>query len=711
MLSAHPHPLQTRAFRLDEREGICVEGAWFDGCPLATQFLNAYSLLIPQGEHFIIRSCRAHVDQADPALRAELGNLFYQEASHAREHARVVDGMRDKGLGLNLFCKVANWFFYRLLEVCSPLKLRLATAAAIEHHNAVIASYFLRQSLLRGIHAGEMRRLFLWHFAEEIEHKEVVFKLLERVSHSWTLRSAGLLVSCATFLLYLAVGTLLLGLKTRAVYSAAFWRDLLKQCLGRQGLLALLLTQSWRYLAPGFRPRLEESRALLDLALAELDRLGVERPKTVTVHAARAMPDAFRDMMAPWLERIARLQPGNLFFGACIEAYEGAWVRSEGTRKLNFCTYSYLGLLRHPQIQQAAKNAIEQYGTGTHGVRLLGGNLEVHEVLEARIAAFFGRPAAITFSSGFMTNLAVIAALVGRGDHVLCDKRNHASIVDGCRLSGAQVTRFRHNDMGDLEHRLSGLPDNACKLIVVDAVYSMDGDISPLDELIALRDRHPNTILMVDEAHSLGVLGLRGRGIEEHFDCAGQVDVLMGTLSKAVPAQGGYIAGSIELITYLRFNARGFVFSAALPPATAAAALAAFEVIESEGPSRRARLMSNVHYFIRRLRESDFDVGGTASAIVPILLGSETRAFEMAKRCNLEGIYAMPVVYPAVPKGAERLRMNVTCDHRPEELDLAVQVLVGVRAALDASESADPRLTHASFLAQQPVHLEMEIKS
>ena len=683
MSATNTFTLQTRAFVLDQRESLCSDGAWFDGRPLLTQFLNAYSLLVPQGEHFIIRSCRAHLDQAGPELRGELRGLFFQEGSHSREHALMLESMRAKGLGLDRFRRLVDWLSYRLLEPLTPSKLRLATAAAIEHHNAAIATFFLRQGLLRGVRVGELRRLFLWHFAEEIEHKEVVFKLFERVSPSWPLRVLGLLASSATFLLYLALGTLLLGLKSKAAGQLAFWRELFMQCLGRQGLLPLLLKESLRYLAPGFRPRLEASRNLLESALVELERLGIERPRGVAAIKSRQLPTAFREKMAPWLERIDRLQPDNLFFGASIEGYEGAWVRSQGTRKLNFCTYSYLGLLRHPRIQQAARNAIERYGTGTHGVRLLGGNLEIHETLEARIAAFFGRQAAITFSSGFMTNLAVVSALVGRGDHVLCDKLNHASIVDGCRLSGALVTRFRHNDMAELARRLRGLPDDTRKLIVVDAVFSMDGDIAPLDELIALRDQHPNPILMVDEAHSLGVLGAGGRGIEEHFDCVGQIDVLMGTLSKAVPAQGGYIAGSRELIAYLRFAARGFVFSAALPPATAAAAEAAFEVIASEGSSRRARLMANVQYFIGRLRNAGFDLGHTASAIVPILLGSEALAFEMAKRCNAQGLYAMPVAYPAVARGAERLRMNVSCDHRRQDLDYAVRVLVGVRATLE----------------------------
>lgn len=665
--------LQKRAFRLDERKALSARDAWFDGKPLATQLLNAYSLLIPEGERFIIRTCRALLDRADPEVSKELQDLFFQEGGHAREHARMIKAMRAQGLSLDRYRRWQNYFSYQLLEPISPRALRLATAAAIEHHNAAIAGFFLRQQLLRGVRLRELRRLFLWHFAEEIEHKEVVFKLLQSVSRSWTLRALGLVASWATFLLYIVIGTLLLGVKTRAVYTTAFWREACMHCCRREGLLAELVRESVRYLAPSFHPSVAENKALLESALSELEHIGVEHP----------LPTAFREKMAPNLERVRGLLPGNPYLDACIDAYDGAWVHSQGARKLNFCTYSYLGLLGHPRIQAAAHNAIKRYGTGTHGVRLLGGNLEIHEALEAGIASFFGREAAITFSSGFMTNQTVIATLVGKGDHVLSDTRNHASIIDGCLHSGADIGRFRHNDVTDLANRLRRLPDDARKLIVVDAVYSMDGDIAPLDALIALRDRHPNTLLMVDEAHSLGVLGTRGRGIEEHFDCAGQVDVLMGTLSKTVPAQGGYIAGTHELITYLRVSARGFVFSAALPPPTAAAALAALEVIDLEGPARRAQLMTNVQYFVQRLRQAGFEAGGGASAIVPILLGDEAVAVEMARLCNVAGVYAMPVVYPAVPKGGERLRMNVTCNHRREDLELAVQVLVQSRTALE----------------------------
>ena len=671
------HTLQRRPFRLDAKDQLSVCGEWFAGKPLTAHFLNAYTLLIPEGERFIIRSCRRHLDRANGGLREELSRLFFQEGSHSREHRRVLAAMRREGLGLNVFRRLVETISYRLLEPLSPSKLRLATAAAIEHHNAAIADFFLRQNLLKGLRSGQMRRLFLWHFAEEIEHKEVVFKLLQRVSNSRVLRAAGLFASWATFLFCLAAGSLLLGLKTRAIFAGGFWRELIWHCCARQGLLVILVKESLRYLEADFHPRVEESRDLLESALAELERLGVETPRP---HSISKVPIAFHDRMAPTLERVRNLQPKAPYFGAGIGGYDGAWVQSEGVRKLNFCTYSYLGLLRHPHIQEAATRAIERYGTGTHGVRLLGGNLELHDALETAIATFFKREAAITFSSGFTTNLAVISSLVGRGDYVLSDRRNHASIIDGCRLSGAKVTRFRHNDMSDLADRLGRLPEQARKMIVVDAVYSMDGDIAPIKELIALRDSHPNTLLMVDEAHSLGVLGPNGRGVEEHFDCVGQIDVLMGCLSKSVPAQGGYIVAAHDLITYLRFKARGFVFSAALSPATSAAALAAFDVIDREGAARRSRLMSNVHYFVRRLREAGFDVGNGASAIIPILLGSEALAFNLARRCNLDGLYAMPVVYPAVPKGGERLRMNVTYDHRREDLDFAIEVLQRARA-------------------------------
>jgi glycine C-acetyltransferase len=682
MNPASAHVLQRRSFRLERTESLSASDVWYEGRPSTTQLLNAYTLLIPNGERFIIRSCRHYLNRITPELKEELEELFFQEGAHSREHGRVLEAMSANGLSLDIFRKFIEWLSYRVLEPLTPPELHLATAAAIEHHNAVIATFFLEEELLKGVRKGELRRLFLWHFAEEIEHKETVFKLLQSVSRSWLLRAIGLFFSFSTFLLYWVLGTLLLSVKTPSVVTAGFWRELLFRHGDRKGLSATVLKESWRYLKPGFRLSFDESRILHASALAELERLGVERPKRETHPNSTLFPSKFGSKMTRTLDRFHEMQSRHRFLFSRIGGYEGAWVRSDGVRKLNFCTYSYLGLLRHGHIDDAAKRAIDRYGTGTHGVRLLGGNLEIHEQLESSIAAFFRRDAAITFSSGFMTNLAVIATLVGKGDYVLSDDLNHASIVDGCRFSRAEVVKFRHSDMTDLACKLGELPDGARKLIVVDAVYSMDGDIAPLKQLIELRDWHTNTILMVDEAHSLGVLGTHGRGIEEHFNCAGQIDVLMGTLSKAIPCQGGYIAGGHELITYLRYNARGFIFSAALSPVSAAAAQAALEIIEIEGEVRRQQLMSNVKYFVRRLQEEGFDVGNSETAIVPVLLRSESLAFDMAKQCNLEGIYVMPVVYPAVPKGAERLRLNVTCDHDRGDLDYAIHALLRARAAV-----------------------------
>ena len=679
MMPATAHVLQKRPFRLDESAGFSDSSSWCGGNPVTTQLLNAYTILVPGGEHFIIRTCKMYLSRLEPELREELERVFFQEASHSREHQRVLEAMSANGLGLEIFRKLVEWLSYHLLEPLTPLKLRLATAAAIEHHNAVIATFFLNQEMLRGVRSGELRRLFVWHFAEEIEHKETVFKVLQSISRSWLVRILGLFLSFTTFLCYLAIGALLLLFKTRAVLTRDFWVEVLNPEPIRKGLFAALVKESLRYLRPKFCPSAEESRPLLTSALAELRHLGVEGPKREVRPSPRVLPPKFRTKMTRTLTRCHGLQKRHEFFFSCIDKYDGAWIHTGGERKLNFCTYSYLGLLHHEQIDEAAKSALERHGTGTHGVRLLGGNLEIHEQLESSIAAFFQREAAITFSSGFMANLAVIGTLVGKGDYIFSDELNHASIVDGCRTSGAEVVKFRHNDAADLDAKLSSLPNGVRSMIIVDAVYSMDGDVAPLRKLIEVRDRHLNTILMVDEAHSVGVLGTRGRGIEEHFDCVGQIDVLMGTLSKTIPCQGGYIVGSQELIDYLRYKARGFIFSAALSPVTAAAAQAALKVIENEGEARRTQLMANVHYFVGRLQEEGFDTGDTETAIVPVVLRSEALAFEMAKQCNLEGIYVMPVIYPAVTKGTERLRMNVTYDHRREDLDYAVRAMVRAR--------------------------------
>ena len=337
--------------------------------------------------------------------------------------------------------------------------------------------------------------------------------------------------------------------------------------------------------------------------------------------------------------------------------------------------YSYLGLIGHPQINAAAKAAVDQFGTGTHGVRLLAGSLTLHNELEERIAAFKHAEAAITLSSGYVTNVATISSLLRKGDTVICDKLNHASIVDGCLLAMADFVRFRHNDMPHLEKRLQEVGNNGRKLVVVDGVFSMDGDIINLPEVSRLCRKY-GAYLMVDEAHSLGVLGETGHGIEEYFGLpADTVDIKMGTLSKTIPAAGGYVAGNQELITFLKHEARGFIFSAAVPPPSAAAAKVAFDVIEAE-PERIKALQTNFTHFASRLRAAGFDLLQTETAIVPIICKSTTAAATLAKYCQDRGIFVQAVVSPVVPTGQERLRACVSASHTASDIDYCVDVII-----------------------------------
>lgn len=337
-------------------------------------------------------------------------------------------------------------------------------------------------------------------------------------------------------------------------------------------------------------------------------------------------------------------------------------------------SYSYLGLIGHPKINQAAQAAIAHYGTGTHGVRLLAGTLKLHNELEETIARFKQTEAAVTFSSGYVTNLATISSLLRKSDVVICDKLNHASIVDGCLLSQAKFVRFRHNDMEHLERRLHESGRDNRKLVIVDGVFSMDGDIINLPEVVRLC-RHYGAWLMVDEAHSIGVLGETGHGIEEHFDLPPDcVDIKMGTLSKTIPAAGGYVAGSSQLITFLKHEARSFIFSAALPPASAGAAKAAFEVIEEE-PERIANLQRNYHHLAGKLRTAGFDLLYSQTAILPVMCGSLEKAAMLARHCQTNGIFVQAIVAPVVPEGLARLRATVSAVHQLEDLNYCAKVL------------------------------------
>src|SRR5512143_2098934 len=270
-------------------------------------------------------------------------------------------------------------------------------------------------------------------------------------------------------------------------------------------------------------------------------------------------------------DRVAGLKEHDLYFynQPVEEVLSDAKVRVHGRVMGMYASYGYLGLLGHPRINEAAKKAVDKFGTGTHGVRMLAGTLTIHDELEETIANFKHAEGAVTYSSGYVTNLTVVSTMMGRGDYVFSDKLNHASIVDGCLMSGAEFRRFRHNDMTHLEGLLSNAPVDVAKLVIVDSVFSMDGDIIDLPKIVELCKKY-HAWLMVDEAHSVGVLGKTGRGIEEHFDMFGTIDIKMGTLSKTIPSVGGYVAGKKELIEYLRHASRAYIFSAALPPAQAA---------------------------------------------------------------------------------------------------------------------------------------------
>jgi 8-amino-7-oxononanoate synthase len=367
-------------------------------------------------------------------------------------------------------------------------------------------------------------------------------------------------------------------------------------------------------------------------------------------------------------------QAGLYFYNQPVsELHGGARVLVNGREMGMYASYSYLGLIGHPRINQAAKAAIDKFGSGTHGVRSLAGTLTVHRQLEETIAAFKDAEAAVTFSSGYVTNLTVVSTLVGRGDFVLSDKLNHASIVDGCLMSGAKFLRFRHNDMDALEQRLKGIPSGAAKLVVTDSVFSMDGDITDFPRMVALCQRY-DAWLMVDEAHSLGVLGETGRGIEEHFGMPGTIDIKMGTLSKTIPSVGGYVAGKHELIKFLRHASRAYIFSAALPPAQAAAARAAFEVILDE-PWRVEKLRRNTRQFINGLQARGFDTLNTETAIVPVLCGEDELAYRMTRDSQVHDIFVLPVVSPAVPPGLARLRATITAAHEPDEIEHAMDVI------------------------------------
>lgn len=385
--------------------------------------------------------------------------------------------------------------------------------------------------------------------------------------------------------------------------------------------------------------------------------------------------DAIAQRIQAMVERTKKYQGLDLYYynQPVDEVLSGAKVMVNGRKMGMYASYSYLGLIGHPRINEAAKKAIDKYGTGTHGVRLLAGSLDLHTELEERIATFKHAEEAITYSSGYVTNLTVISSLLSRGDWVISDKLNHASIVDGCMMSGAKHARFNHNDMDHLERRLQQA-EGAAKLVVADSVFSMDGDVLDLPKVVELCKQY-GAWLMIDEAHSLGVLGETGRGIEEHFGLPyDSIDIKMGTLSKTIPSVGGYIAGNKDIICQLRHASRAYIFSAALPPAQAAAANEGFKIILDE-PERIQKLKSNANQFIMGLKERGFDTMKTETAIVPVLCQTDDAAYAMTQYAQKKDVFVLPVVSPAVPEGLSRLRATVTAAHEPEDIEYAMGII------------------------------------
>jgi 8-amino-7-oxononanoate synthase len=341
-----------------------------------------------------------------------------------------------------------------------------------------------------------------------------------------------------------------------------------------------------------------------------------------------------------------------------------------GNELIMFSTYSYLSLIGHPRIEQAVKCAVEQYGTSTGGVRLLTGTLELHLELEHALARFLRQDAAATFASGYDANVAAVTSLFGPRDVAFLDQYAHQSIQDGVRMAGCTTHRFRHNDMDDLRRRLRQAREEGADriLIAVDAVFSMDGDQAPLADLIAIK-REFRAFLLVDEAHSLGAVGATGRGITEEQDIeAGAIDILTGSLSKAIPSSGGFVAGSRALKIYIQHGSAPYIFSAALTPPNAAAVLESLKILE-EQPERMQRLKANAQRLREGIHALGFDAGRSASPIVPLLLGDEWRAYRWARRLLEQGIFVSAVTYPAVSPGQARLRLCATAGHEPEHFD------------------------------------------
>ena len=392
-----------------------------------------------------------------------------------------------------------------------------------------------------------------------------------------------------------------------------------------------------------------------------------------------------KDSKTAWIqEELDKLIEAGLYNRIrTLGSPQGAWLEVDGKRVLNFCSNNYLGLANHPKLVGRAKEAIDELGVGPAAVRTIAGTMDIHVELERRLAVFKGVEGAITFQSGFNANLGAIPALVSKQDVIYSDELNHASIIDGCRLSGAKIVRYAHCDPADLQTQIEAHKDDGYNraLIITDGVFSMDGDVAPLDKLYEIAAQY-NYMLMVDDAHGEGVLGDGGRGIVDHFNLHGKVDIEVGTLSKAFGVVGGVVAGKALIVEWLRQRARPFLFSSAMTVPDAAACIAAIDVLE-ESTELVDRLWANTEKFKGEMSALGFDTGESTTPITPIMLGEATLAQTFSRRLFEEGVFAMAIGYPTVPQGKARIRVMISASHSDEDLEAGLDAFEKVGKELD----------------------------
>jgi len=388
------------------------------------------------------------------------------------------------------------------------------------------------------------------------------------------------------------------------------------------------------------------------------------------------------------LDEKARLErEGLLVKIRTIGSPQGAWIIVDGKKVLNLCSNNYLGFANDPRLKRAAQNAIDGFGVGPAAVRSIAGTMTLHADLEKKLARFKRVEATISFQSGFNSNIATVPALVGKDDLIFSDELNHASIIDGCRLSGAPIIRYEHCNPASLEQKLKeNKPgDGRRALIITDGVFSMDGDVAPLPALVELSEKY-GAMIMVDDAHGEGVLGEGGRGAVDHFHMHGRVDVEIGTLSKAFGVVGGFVAGKEIIIEHLRQKGRPFLFSSALTPADVAACSAAVDILESSDDLVR-RLWSNARYFKEKMSQAGFDTGKSETPITPVMLGEAKTAQEFSRRLFEEGVFAMAIGFPTVPMGKARIRVMISATHSEQDLDYGVEKFVQIGKQLNVLAS------------------------